>query len=114
MDETEIDRLENAALEFGWRGKKWREPVQIADDPGLVKSLERLRQKILPPFENFAAQLARLETSRPARNWPKPCVELWNELGVEEILGTLELPDRKISSQSATGNPQSTRPFGSK
>ncbi len=27
VDETEIDRLENAALEFGWRGKKWREPL---------------------------------------------------------------------------------------
>jgi hypothetical protein len=26
VTETEIDRLENAALEFGWRGKKWREP----------------------------------------------------------------------------------------
>ena len=25
--EAEIDRLENAALEFGWRGKKWREPT---------------------------------------------------------------------------------------
>jgi ATP-dependent helicase/DNAse subunit B len=44
--ETEIDRLENAALEFGWRGKKWREPLPD-------EFSERLRQKILPPFESF-------------------------------------------------------------
>ena len=54
VDETEIDRLENAALEFGWRGRKWREPLPD-------ESSERLRQKILPPFENFAAQLARFK-----------------------------------------------------
>ena len=31
VEETEIDRLENAALEFGWRGKKWREPLPAGD-----------------------------------------------------------------------------------
>ncbi|HEX3857779.1 MAG TPA: hypothetical protein VHY30_10850, partial [Verrucomicrobiae bacterium] len=60
VDENEIDRLENESLARGWRGKKWREPVQISENPELEKSLERLRQKILPPFENFAGQLARL------------------------------------------------------
>ncbi|HZL13416.1 MAG TPA: hypothetical protein VFC85_04675, partial [Verrucomicrobiae bacterium] len=44
--ENEIDRLENAALQFGWRGKKWREPLQIPENPGLANSLEKLRQKI--------------------------------------------------------------------
>src|SRR5208283_4359735 len=50
VEEIEIDRLENAALEFGWHGKKWREPLPAGD-----ASLERLREKILPPFEAFAA-----------------------------------------------------------
>ena len=98
VDETEIDRLENAALEFGWRGKKWREPIQIADDPGLAKSLERLRQKILPPFENFAAQLARLKTGRPARNWPKPCANFGMNLTWKKRLEQWSLPEPESSS----------------
>src|SRR5690348_18048130 len=52
-------------LEFGWRGPKWHEPIQIPGDPGSTQSLERLREKISPPFENFAAQLA-LHRQRPA------------------------------------------------
>jgi ATP-dependent helicase/nuclease subunit B len=58
VDETEIDRLENAALEFGWRGKKWREPLPDENH------FERLRQNILPPFEKFSAQLAKIKFSR--------------------------------------------------
>ena len=27
LPEPDLDRLENLALEFGWRGKKWREPL---------------------------------------------------------------------------------------
>ena len=70
---SEIDRLENAALESGWRGKKWREPLPD-------EFSERLRQKILPPFENFSAQLGEIKTSakrratgrRPARTLEQP------------------------------------------
>ena len=115
VDETEIDQLENAALEFGWHGKKWREPIQIADDPGLAKSLERLRQKILPPFENFAAQLAR--SQQPAdrrRNSPTLCVELWDELRRGRDLGKLE-PARTgkfVTRHSVTRH--SIRPFGNR
>ena len=35
---TEIDRLENAALEFGWRGKKWREPLPPSPGTHSTKS----------------------------------------------------------------------------
>ena len=59
VEEIEIDRLENAALEFGWRGEKWREPLPAADP-----SLERLRQKIVPPFENLCR--ATGATEKPA------------------------------------------------
>ncbi|HTV76594.1 MAG TPA: hypothetical protein VMD57_06290, partial [Candidatus Baltobacteraceae bacterium] len=53
VDEIEIDWLENEALARGWRGKKWREPIQIPDNAELEKRLERLRQKILPLFETL-------------------------------------------------------------
>ncbi|HKW27961.1 MAG TPA: PD-(D/E)XK nuclease family protein [Verrucomicrobiae bacterium] len=98
VPETEIDRLENAGLEFGWRGKKWREPIQIAGDPGLTKSLERLRGKISPPFENFAAQLA-LHNHRPAGPQLANALRgLWNELRVEETLAKWNLPELEGSS----------------
>jgi ATP-dependent helicase/nuclease subunit B len=44
VDEAEVDRLENEALARGWHGAKWREPVQIADNPELEKVLDRLRE----------------------------------------------------------------------
>ena len=94
--ETEIDRLENAALEFGWRGAKWREPFNCRDR--MAQSLERLRQKILPPFENFAAQLARTKTSQPARNWPPPARVMGDKV---EKPGTLE-PGRPGNSSLVT------------
>jgi ATP-dependent helicase/nuclease subunit B len=78
-DETEIDALENAALEFGWRGKKWREPL-------LDESLERLRRKILPPFENFAGQLAKLKFQPDGKQLAEVLRELWNDLKVEQQL----------------------------
>ncbi|HUA67159.1 MAG TPA: PD-(D/E)XK nuclease family protein, partial [Candidatus Saccharimonadales bacterium] len=86
VDESEIDRLENAALEYGWRGAKWREPVQIAGDPGQSKSLERLRQKILPPFESFAGHFVRYEKQPAGPHLTQALRKLWNELGVEKTL----------------------------
>jgi ATP-dependent helicase/nuclease subunit B len=97
LTETEIDRLENAALESGWRGKKWLEP--LPDD-----SLERLRKKILPPFENFAAQLARFQSQPTGAQLADALRELWNELRVED---TLEAWSAAEANQSAIGNRQS-------
>jgi ATP-dependent helicase/nuclease subunit B len=86
VDESEIDRLENAALEYGWRGTKWREPAQIAGDPALSKSLERLRQKILPPFESFASEIVRCGEQPTGPQLTQALRELWNQLGVERTL----------------------------
>jgi ATP-dependent helicase/nuclease subunit B len=85
-DETEIDQLENEALARGWRGAKWREPLQIADDPDLARSLERLRKTILPPFENFARQLAHFKKMPTGEQLAEAVRELWDELGVEKAL----------------------------
>jgi ATP-dependent helicase/nuclease subunit B len=77
--ESEIDRLENAALEFGWRGKKWREP--LPDDPS-----ERLRGMIFPPFENFHAQLAKINFKPTGARLAEVLRELWSDLEVEQTL----------------------------
>jgi len=85
-EESEIDRLENESLARGWRGKKWRERIQIMDNPDLEKSLERLRQKILPPFENFHERLAKSKSRPNGKQLAKTLRELWNDLKVEQQL----------------------------
>jgi ATP-dependent helicase/nuclease subunit B len=105
VDETEtplhacgIDRLENEALARGWRGAKWFEPIQIADDPQLEKSLEQLRKKILPPFKNFAKQLAGSRNEPTGEQLAAALRELWGELGVEKTLEKWSLPEPESST----------------
>jgi ATP-dependent helicase/nuclease subunit B len=74
--EEKIDDLENASLEFGWRGKQWREPLPD-------ENCERLRQIIFPPFENFSAQLAKTNFKPNGPQLAEILRELWNDLNVE-------------------------------
>jgi ATP-dependent helicase/nuclease subunit B len=103
-DENEIDRLENESLAHGWRGKKWREPIQISENPELEKSLERLRQKILPPFENFARQLARSKNQPDGAQLAEALLGLWSDLKVEKTLESWGAPGE---DQSQISNPKS-------
>ena len=94
--ETEIDRLENTALEFGWRGKKWRAPL-------LEENCERLREIIFPPFENFYAQFAKINFKPTGAQLADALRELWGDLKVEQTLERWTLAEEK----SAIGNRQS-------
>jgi ATP-dependent helicase/nuclease subunit B len=94
--ETDIDRLENAALEFGWRGKKWREPLPD-------EFSERLRQKILPPFENFSEQLGQNKYQPNGAQLADALRELWSDLKVGQVLERWTLDEE----ESAIGNRQS-------
>jgi ATP-dependent helicase/nuclease subunit B len=85
VEENEIDRLENAALEFGWRGGKWRDP--LPDEP-----LERVRQIILPPFARFAAQIAEQKSRPTGAQLAGSLRDLWNDLGAEATLGKWSAP----------------------
>ncbi len=113
VDEAEIDRLENAALEFGWRGKKWREPFKlpaIRDWPnrsnGCAKKFCR-RLKISPRnWHDWPA-------GRPARNSPTLCVNFgmnstWKR---PSKIGTC--PNRKVRHPPPVTR-HSIRPFGNK
>jgi ATP-dependent helicase/nuclease subunit B len=93
VDETEVDRLENESLARGWRGAKWREPFHLPENPELATSLERLRKKILPPFENFAAQLARHGNQPTGGQLAEILRDLWNDLKVESTLERWSLAD---------------------
>jgi ATP-dependent helicase/nuclease subunit B len=86
VNEAEVDRLENEALARGWHGAKWREPISIADNPELEKFLERLRERILPPFQNFAAQLARWRNKPTGTQLAEALREFWSGMKIEPTL----------------------------
>jgi ATP-dependent helicase/nuclease subunit B len=77
--EMEIDRLENAALEFGWHGKKWREPLPD-------ENCERLRKIIFPPFEKFSTSLVRAEGRPNGVQLADALRQLWSDLDVESVM----------------------------
>jgi len=86
VDEAEIDRLENEALARGWHGTKWREPIQITENAELSEFLERLCEKIVPPFQNFTAQLARWKNKPTGAQLAAALREFWFEMKVEPTL----------------------------
>jgi ATP-dependent helicase/nuclease subunit B len=90
VKEEAIDALENAALEFGWRGKKWRETL-----PDEVS--EQLRKLIFPPFENFYAQLAKIHFKPNGLQLAGTLRELWDNLHVERTLEHWTLGEEKSS-----------------
>jgi ATP-dependent helicase/nuclease subunit B len=81
--DDEIDWLENLALEFGWEGQVWRQPLAVPDQVSLTERAERLRQKLIPPF----AALAQC-TAAPLNGQQLSAAlhELWAALGVELTL----------------------------
>jgi ATP-dependent helicase/nuclease subunit B len=81
-----VDRLENEALARGWHGPKWREHLQIVENPELSKSLERLREMILPPFQNFAVQLAHWKNKPNGGQLADALRKFWSEMKVEQTL----------------------------
>ncbi|MBU6409288.1 MAG: PD-(D/E)XK nuclease family protein, partial [Verrucomicrobia bacterium] len=78
-DAIAIDRLENAALEFGWRGGKWREPLPDGD-------FEPIRKHVFPPFQRLYERFARLNFQPNGRQLAASIREFWDELRVGEIL----------------------------
>src|SRR5437867_217789 len=51
--EEDLDEPENEALARGWKGSAWKRPLKIANEEHLEKRLERLRRKIVPPFQQL-------------------------------------------------------------
>ena len=89
--ETDLDRLENAALEFGWRGKKWREP--LPDD-----NFERLHQILFPPFEKLRAQIAAQNFQPTGEQLAAAIRNLWADLRVEEIMDEWSATETEAAS----------------
>ena len=79
VPEAELDVLENCALASGWRGKKWREPLPD-------EFCERLRRRILPPFEKLQRDLQRSDHAPNGIQLAEALREFWRALHVEDTL----------------------------
>ena len=89
-DEAEFDALENQALSRGWNAGAWTRPLRIADDEPLEKRLERLREQIVPPFEQLARSLAMdnatLQSQPTGSQLAEALRQFWDQLEVENTL----------------------------
>ena len=81
-DEGDIDRLENEALARGWKGKTWQQPLSIPDFPDVERALEKLRKKILPPFNKLATRVRQPTGTELA----EALRDFWSALKVDETL----------------------------
>ncbi len=103
-EEQDIDVLENEALARGWRGRVWREPIELKDVPKtdqererldrLQERLERIRCAVVPPFEQFHLALSALGHRPSGQELAGAVRELWTGLGVQERLGRWAASER--------------------
>ena len=96
-----IDDLENMALEFGWYGKKWREPLPL-------ENCERLREIIFPPFETFFNRLEKTNFKPDGEQLAVALRALWNDLNVQATLEHWMLDEEKSSSAIHHSSPHQT------
>jgi ATP-dependent helicase/nuclease subunit B len=101
VDEQKIDDLENRALAFGWRGKKWREPLPD-------EACERLREIIFPPFETFATRLAKANLKPNGAQLAEALRELWSDLDVEATLERWSGEEENSSLATRHSSPHQT------
>ncbi len=96
VDDQHIDRLENEALARGWKGNVWHQPLRLKEQPRspgqeaqqreLERSLESLRQRLLPPFERLALAMASCNHKPTGRELATAVRRLWETLAVENTL----------------------------
>lgn len=81
--DADIDELETEALARGWQGQAWRQAWHIPDQPELTGRLERLRQAVLPPFEELEQALDKAPTGAQLA---AALGRLWDRLAVAQRL----------------------------
>ncbi|MCI0748003.1 MAG: PD-(D/E)XK nuclease family protein [Verrucomicrobia subdivision 3 bacterium] len=87
-DESEVDRLENAARECGWAGRAWLEPLVGKNASCDVAAMEKLRKKLVPPFDEFTKALSANDQGPSGSEFYEALQGLWRELDVMRTLET--------------------------
>lgn len=82
--EGAIDELENESLARGWRKETWLRPLNFGEHQSALSHLEKLRQRVIPPFQKFAD---RIKKSPPnGTDLGDAILALWVDLDVEKKL----------------------------
>ena len=93
--EREIDSLENEALARGWHGAAWRQPIRLpaagrpdqeARQRAWEAELERLRLRLVPPFERLSLALARANQQPTGPALAEALRTFWADLEVPRQL----------------------------
>jgi ATP-dependent helicase/nuclease subunit B len=92
-DDSEIDVLENEALERGWSGRIWQQPRCGLDSGHRADALEQLRQHIVPPFAQFTEALRRPSSGPSGHEFAGVLQQLWDELRIPQTLETWSAGD---------------------
>lgn len=77
--EERIDALENRALEFGWRGRRWRQPLPEPE-------AEALRGLLIPPYLALWERLERCGFRPTGTELAAAIQQLWTDLDAEQTL----------------------------
>jgi ATP-dependent helicase/nuclease subunit B len=84
-DDAAVDQLENAALEYGWKGEAWFAPFRI--DSEKLRWAERRRAAWIAPFAKFRRAVSSGNSPSPSgAQLARALRELWRDLGVEKKL----------------------------
>lgn len=84
--EAEIDWLENEALARGWKGSAWLSPLSIPGDDALTGQIEKLRLRLVPPFEALAARVAADGENPDGVQLADGIREFWKKLHAADTL----------------------------
>jgi ATP-dependent helicase/nuclease subunit B len=83
LSPDEVDGLENIALARGWEGGKWLQPLALADDPALGNDCEKLRRRVIGPFERLRDSLG---DQPDGRQLARALRRLWDDFEVGTTL----------------------------
>ncbi|MDQ6630846.1 MAG: PD-(D/E)XK nuclease family protein, partial [Verrucomicrobiota bacterium] len=82
-----LDQLENEALARGWKGSVWLQPLPNSDEKKSVEFLEKLRQKIIQPFQELANDLIYPQQNGiTGKQLAVGLRNFWDELAIEKKL----------------------------
>ena len=98
--ESEVDWIENLALEHGWEGNVWLQPLSVPADPAFTERAERLRAQIISPFIVVSQQTADPITGAQLAGTLRA---FWDALGVA---ATLEEWTSRLATSQSSGDTQ--------